>query len=493
MTIVKLSLLILVMFISSCTRQIKQPVIQPLEKLRSDISDLVSDPNLFNAQVGLYVESLANSEVIYRLNEHKLFISASNMKLYTTSVALMKFGPKFRYTTGFYLTDSLTSGTLNGDLIIRGSGDVSVAERFHENGVSNLLDSWADSLKNMGVSHIKGRVVGDASYFQTNPLGAGWEWDDEPEWYAAQISALTINDNCIDVTVTPNSTIGLPPLVSLSPQTGYFRIDNRAETVPADSVMTLRVTRPRMENTVVLTREMPVNRREVNESVSVEDPAQFFVELFTEALRRKGIVVDAEPRVNREAGAVKYRNLYPVFEYVSPDLAKIITAVNKPSQNLYAEQLLVTLAAEFGRSPSSYEGTRVVTDYLGQIGIPESEFRMQDGSGLSRKNLITPLGTASLLRHISRHDYADFFKTSLPIGGVDGTLERRMTGTLAVNHVRAKTGFVSYARNLSGYVTTRDGEEFVFSVLVNNYTVPTSAINLLQDRICNLLSEFSRN
>ena len=117
---------------------------------------------------------------------------------------------------------------------------------------------------------------------------------------------------------------------------------------------------------------------------------------------------------------------------------------------------------------------------------------MQDGSGLSRKNLITPSGTASLLRYLARHTYADNFVNSLPIGGVDGTLQRRMRGTFAVNRVRAKTGFVSYARNLSGYVTSRDGEDFVFSVLVNNYTVPTSAINLLQDRVCNLLSEFSR-
>jgi len=484
--------LILITTVLACNSKMRVKTNSSQDQLKERITYLIEDPNLFNAQVGVYIESLKTGEIIFTRNEHKLFISASNMKIYTTAVALLNFGPDFRYKTKIMTKATINNNVLNGDLIIRGSGDPTIAARFHDGDVRNLLRSWADSLSTAGISQINGNLVGDASYFQNPPLGSGWQWDDEPFWYSAQMNALSINDNCIDIVVKPGNKSGDKPIVHLEPTKTFFEIENLAVTADPDSTNSLFITRPRSQNKLIIKNKIPLNYEKFSEEISVEDPAQFFVHIFAEILAEKGIKISGDLVTNYDVTGIDYESCKIIFTHFSPPLHEIITVVNKRSQNLYAEQLLLTLAAEYGETSSAGEGTRIVTAKLAKMGIPESEFRMQDGSGLARKNLISPFSTALLLKYMASHRYADYFFDSLPIGGVDGTLKYRMKGTSAIGKVHAKTGYVGYARNLSGYVDTHDGERFVFSVLVNNYTVPTPAINLLQDRICATLAEFRR-
>ncbi len=493
MTILKNAfLLLLTITFLACHSKMQVAPVSNLDQLKERITYLVQDPSLYNANVGVYIESLESGELIYNRNEHKLFISASNMKIYTTSVALLNFGPDFRYKTSFLTNANITDNTLTGDLIIHGSGDPTITGRFHDGDVRNLMRSWADSLIAAGITQINGNIVGDASYFQNPPLGAGWQWDDEPFWYSAQICALSVNDNCIDVTVTPGERAGDKPIVLLEPTDTFFNIENRAQTAEPDSLNSLFITRPRLENTLIIKNDIPLNHDRYSESISVEDPAKFFVHIFGEILTEKGIKILGNLITNYDANAIEYQTYHTVFTHQSPPLYEIVDIVNKRSQNLYAEQLLLTLAAEYGASASASEGTKVVTNKLATMGISEDEFRMKDGSGLARKNLISPFSTAALLKYMANHRYGSYFFDSLPIGGVDGTLKNRMKGSSAVGKVYAKTGYVGYARNLSGYVDSRDGERFIFSVLVNNYTIPTPAINILQDRICTALAEFKR-
>ena len=465
----------------------------PLDQLRDKIAYLVDDPNLFNAQVGVYIESLESDETVFARNEHKLFISASNMKIFTTATALLKFGPNFRYKTGVYHSQNVSDGILHGDLIIRGSGDPSLASRFSASGDSRaFFYQWADRLKSKGISQIDGDIIGDASYFQAEPLGYGWQWDDEPFWYSAQISALTFNDNCIDVTVLAGAQPGEPPVVRFSPPTSYFTVDNSAVTTTADSIRTLFLTRPRLENKLLVRNQIPLNKPKYSESISVEQPALFFIHVLREVMEESGIKVRGNLRTVHTVGEINYTGTSQLFTHVSPPLSEIITAVCKRSQNLYAEQLLITIAAEYGDNATAAEGVRVVKSTLYGMGVAENEFVMHDGSGLSRMNLISPNTVGQLLRYMARHRDFQYFYDSLPIAGVDGTLRRRMEMTPAQGKVRAKTGYVSFARNLSGYVQSADGETFIFSILVNNYLHPTPAINLLQDRLCILLANFKR-
>jgi D-alanyl-D-alanine carboxypeptidase/D-alanyl-D-alanine-endopeptidase (penicillin-binding protein 4) len=463
-----------------------------LNYLQDNLSYVISDPNLFNAQLGLYVESIDNGEIIFAHNEHKLFISASNMKIFTTVVALLRFGPRFTYKTNIYHSDTINSGVLKGDLIVRGSGDPTLAPRFSDGDSRMFFRNWADSLLEKGIKRIEGDIIGDESYFQTDPLGYGWQWDDEPYSYSAQISALTFNDNCVDVTVVANDEIGESPLVSLSPPTSYVSIENEAVTTEPDSISSLSVTRPRLQNKILIQNGIPINKPKTIESISVEEPARFFVHVLKEVLEEKGIEITGGIKVVKIPDQIIYEDQKILFTHRSPQLSDIIKVVNKVSQNLYAEQLLLTIAAEYGEHASAASGIDVVNSTLARMGISKNEFSMRDGSGLSRFNLISPHSVSLLLRYMSKHKYFPYFYNSLSIAGKDGTLRRRMKKTPAEGVLRAKTGTVGYVRNLSGYVESEDGEIFLFSFLVNNYLLPTPSINNLQDRIGNLLATFER-
>ncbi len=463
-----------------------------VDLLREQIASLTADPNLFNAHIGLYIEAVPSGELIYQQNEHKLFIPASNMKIFTTATALLKFGPHFRFHTPIYTDGKIEHNILQGNLIIRGKGDPTLAPRFYNGDVRKVFQNWVDSLLTLGIKEINGDLIGDESYFQADPLGSGWQWDDEPFWYAAPISALTLNDNCIDVTVVPSDTIGRPPKISLMPPSRYFGIENQARTGVVDSVQTLSLTRPRLQNIIIAKNEIPQNKPPYQESISVENPALFFITVFAEVLESRGITLHGSLRTNKKLDQIPYDSCQILLNHFSPELAKIIEITNKVSQNLYTEQLLLTLAAEYGQEANAAAGTQIVLNQMKEMGIPEMEFLMVDGSGLSRNNLLTPNAVSTLLRFMTRHSYFNYFYESLPVTGVDGTLKNRMKKTNAESKVHAKTGFVGHVRNLSGYIYSADNELFLFSMLVNNYTVPTPLINMFQDKICILLSNFQR-
>ncbi len=457
-----------------------------LNTLGDQINQLIDDPNLARAQVGVYIESADDHRVIYRRNEHKLFMPASNLKLFTTAAVLTHFTPEFRYTTRFYpmAEDDKLS------LVIQAAGDPTWEPTFHEEGVVHLLENWADSLTAAGINQIDGDLVADLSYFQTYPLGWGWQWDDEPYYFSAQISALSFNVNTIDVTITPADSIGKAPNVTMKPENQYMTVVNHAVTAPADSVSSLSVTRIRGENILLLENQLPVNRKKVTRSLTMEQPALYFLSVFADVLKRKGISVNGELAINTVPGRYDYNGVRPVITHKSPELGEIIKVTNKRSDNLYTEQILVTLAAEYGSEPTADAGTEVVTRMVESFGGTRNEFRMYDGSGLSRMNLISPLSAATLLRKMYHHKYFDTYRESLPISGTDGTISSRMRGTVAEGKVFAKTGTLTYARNLSGYVTGADGKEYIFSLLFNNFTVPTANISMIQDRICILLANY---
>jgi D-alanyl-D-alanine carboxypeptidase/D-alanyl-D-alanine-endopeptidase (penicillin-binding protein 4) len=484
------------LFIIGCSTSsqiTKPPELQSgVQTLQDKLSYTISDPNLFNAQIGLYVESVDNGEVIFAHNEHKVFISASNMKMFTTATALLRFGPGFTYKTNIFHSESVENGVLQGDLIIKGSGDPTLAPRYSDGDSRKFFRDWADSLNAKGINKISGNIIGDASYFQTDPLGYGWQWDDEPFYYSAQISALTFNDNCVDVTVVASDSIGEAPKVYLSPPTSYVLIDNKAITTGPDSLRSLYLTRPRLQNKIQIRNKIPINKPRTTRSISIEEPAKFFIHVFREVLKEKGIEVGGELRVINIPGQIDYSAHSLIFSHQSPPLSEIIGVVNKRSQNLYAEQLLITLAAEYGKTASASSGIEVVNNTLAGMGVSRNEFSMRDGSGLSRFNLISPHTVGLLLRYMSRHKYYPYFYDSLPIAGIDGTLGNKMKNTPAEGAVRAKTGTVGYVRNLSGYVESKNGEKYIFSFLVNNYLLPTPSINNLQGQIGNLLATFER-
>jgi serine-type D-Ala-D-Ala carboxypeptidase/endopeptidase (penicillin-binding protein 4) len=453
----------------------------PVEALRFDIDQVLSDTIFVPARPSVKVVSLNRNEVLYDRDSKILMRPASNMKLVTSSTALRVLGKDYRFKTSVLTDTAAIAGVLRGNLYLKGyaNPDLTTAD----------LDTLASQIQASGLTNIKGGVIADVSFFDDLYWGYGWNWDDEPYSYAAFLTPLTVNDNCVIITVIPGQSAGDTVGVLVTPQTSYVSVLNNAKTV-ADTVLhplvVTRLFRERL-NTILIEGEMLKNARPVGRELSVWKPELYATTLFKEALQRRGITVQkgcstgTAPETAHEI-AVQYRGL---------DSA--VVNMNKISDNLTAELFLKTLGTTDHARGSSEGGTYVVHRFLSSLGIDSTKFVMVDGSGLSFYDLLTTGMLTQLLEGMARQpDIFPLFYESLPIAGVDGTLRNRMKLTPAEGNLRAKTGTINGVSSLSGYVDTFDSERLAFSMTMQNFIYPTRLYQRAQDRIGALLAGFSR-
>lgn len=461
--------------------------------LRRELAALLADDATSNGFWGVAVYDLGRDEPLFRNLADKSFVPASNTKLYTTAAALSLLGPDFRFETGLFAAGAVVDSVLQGPLLVRGSGDPSFGPRFSGDGTL-VFRQWADSLRSMGIRAIEGDVIGDDDIFDDIPLGNGWSWDDEPFWYAAEISGLTYFDNTIDLTVRA-SAAGEPARLTWEPRsTTYVEVLNATETLPRGSRMREGYHRDRGTNRFRIATAVPEGTVEL-ESLSVTNPTLYAVHVFREVLTASGIVVLGRARdVDDLSFKPDYSTARRVAVHVSPPLADIVKVVNKPSQNLYAEQVLRTLGARIRGEGSAEAAWSAAMPFFAESGIDTTRIQLVDGSGLSRTNLVTPDMTIALLRRMWTADPAvrDAFLLSLPIGGVDGTLSGRFRSGPARANVRAKTGTVSNVSSLSGFVTTAGGSTLAFAIMSNHFTTASSRSRAVQDRIVEALARYGR-
>ncbi|HXG91593.1 MAG TPA: D-alanyl-D-alanine carboxypeptidase/D-alanyl-D-alanine-endopeptidase [Blastocatellia bacterium] len=492
------------------------PQPETVEQLRARIAAHISQPRFAPAAWGVKIVSLDTGKVIFENNAQKYFSPASNAKLYTTALALDRLGADFRIKTSLYATARPNlSGTIKGNLIIYGRGDPTMAARLNGGDYYKGLEPLINQLTAVGVRKIEGDLIADESYFVGPRLGSGWEWDDLQEYYGAEASALTLNDNALDLYVKPAARVGLPCAITTGPPTSFVTIVNRTQTTPKGSETLVTVHRPIGENTIYVTGRVPIdNASGYYTAVSVHNPAGLFAAMFKEMLAQRGIAVTGLVRVfdwkYREGVPADFSKLYEIGSVESLPLRDIVRETLKPSQNLYAQLLLLQVGANQGSgvgdqgsarsgnssgasiaqsngnnatrqstaprpsTPDPYLTTEAVgldamTDFLARVGVKKDDVLLEEGSGLSRKDVVTPNATVALLTFMNRHRFAEDYRNALPIAGVDGSLKNRMKDTLAAGNVRAKTGTLRYVYALSGYVTTAAGERLAFSIMLNNY------------------------
>ncbi len=466
--------------------------------LRADLNDIIADSASNSASVSVYVYSIKNKELLYSRNEMKAFVPASNVKLFTTAAALEYLGQDFTYTTTVFLDGIIkANGEYIGNLIIRGAGDPSMSSYFMPEPMS-VLQRWAATFDSLGIKSIRGNIIGDNSYFDDAPLGAGWSWDDVPYSFSAEISALSFNDNKVDVVVRPGTSVGIPAETAILPTTTYISVANKVITVAADSTRSVDYWRDMTSNVVELTGTMPLDSTHKKEpriaAVTVHNPAQFMLTLFKQTLKERGITVNGEVFDLRQWGnkKISYTELRPVCEQTSPPLAEIIRVVNMTSHNLCAEMLLRTIGKETSGKGSADKGMQAVREFCKQREISVDGSSFVDGSGLSRFNIVTAKQLGSLLTAMYNSKHRAVFMKSLASPTERSTLFGRMKNSLAERAVRAKTGSLNGVSALSGYVTSRDQEPIAFALVFNNFTVPQSDIRSIQDFFCMRLASFSR-
>lgn len=482
-----------------------------LESLQNDLDDIFEDPNFSNAHWGITVQSLETGQYIFRRNDTRSFIPASNQKLFTTSMALSTLGPDFTYTTQLVTDGKISNRTLSGDLVIRGAGDPTFGSPSLNSDATMLatFEAWADSLERLGITKIVGDIIGDDSYFTSQRYPYGWAIEDIPYYFAMQTSGLSFGENKVSVKAWPSAKIGTPPKYSLAPETEYIDILDQAST-KADSITiklrkgvdstvvigttTLEITRDQGKNVIKMTGEIPKSGDTVREQISVEDPTLFATEMFREVLEDRGIEVRGKTlSVGDLKKKIPYLKTRVLAYYTSPTLDKIVAQINKRSNNHFAEQVFLTVAKEKKGEGSWDKGAEAMKEFVSSIGIDPQKMSVYDGSGLSRMDLVSPMQMTTLLRYMyQRKNLFAALYPSLSVMGVDGTLSTRLRDTRAQGNVRAKTGFLTGVRTISGYLSTADGEMLAFSILANNYTTPVSLVNNLQDLVLLRLVNFSR-
>src|SRR3954463_9938200 len=462
-----------------------------LVALQHDIDAVLANPALAHGYWGVLVKSLKTDETLYALNAGKLMMPASNMKIVTLAAAAEKLGWEFRYDTTLTAAGTIENGTLQGDLIVVGSGDPSLVTA--DGMADRVFADWAGQLKQRGIRAISGRVIGDDNRVEEPSLGMGWMWDDVPTEDSTSVGALQFNENALRVTVSPGPAPGDSAGVSLSVGTSGLTIVNAVTTGAAGTATSVDMHRLPGSTRLALHGAIAVGAAPSILAVSVDNPTQFFANALRAALIANGIDVRGPAVDIDEVSDAPASRGTPIVSYRSPPLSALAVRLMKISQNLYAESFLKSLAAAPGVVPTAAAGWTAARLIFESWGVPAGSLIQRDGSGLTRYDFVTPEALVAILTHVDRDPRLKGpFDASLPIAGRDGTLANRMKGTPAEGNARAKTGSMTAVRGTSGYVTSADGEPLVFSILVNGYDSPGSAITSAEDAIIVHLATFHR-
>lgn len=470
---------------------------QLVRELQNDIDGLLRSRDFTNSHIGICVVSADNGEYLYRENEQKNFIPASTQKLFTTSAALDFLGKDFRYCTRLYLDGIVDkNGEYVGNIIIRGSGDPTWSEYFNTN-TQVIFDKWITKLDSLGIVSIKGNIIGDDSYFDNEYYAPGWMWDDMAYPFSAQVSALSSGDNKIDFVILPGAIAGEPARIMMKQDNRFLRVINSVITVNSSEPAEVVPIKNYGSDVIELRGKIPISGKSERDpfmlSVTIDNPTQYTVNLFKQVVESHRIKVrGAALTIDNWNERINYTQLEPLCEYFSPTLLQISNVINKQSHNLCAESILKTLGKETSGVGSFAKGVEYVKKYLVKNAINTDDMTIVDGSGLSRLNLCSPQKQTQLLWAILRSDKKGEFQSTLAVPGEIGTMRTRTVGTQAEKRLKAKTGTMNSVSTLAGYVTTRDGETFCFSIMMNNFSVPESVARNLQDLICMRLASFSR-
>ena len=455
---------------------------QSVATLAADVDRLFDSPVLSRALVGARVESLSDGRVIYERNADRLVMPASNMKILTVAAAVERLGWDYRFETRLEAAGTVSNGMLTGDLIVTGTGDPSIGSP--DGGHALVFLQWADALRRAGITRVSGRLIGDDNAFDDERLGAGWAWDYLSAGYAAPVSALNYNENTAVLRITPGTAAIAKPAVEIGPPGHLLTLVNDTTTGAAGSTVSLDIIRFPGDERLVLRGSVAAGGPAAVRTAAVDNPTRFFVEGLRLALASRGVTVAggawdvddlAEP-----SGAARRM---PIAAVQSEPLSALAGYAVKVSQNFYCEAFLKALGRQASGTGTADAGKRAVKDVLASWKVPADAIVQYDGSGLSRYNYVTASAVVTVLRHVWNDErMRGRFVADLPVAGHDGTLETRMKNTVLARNVQAKTGTISNARALSGFLQTAAGEKLVFSIIVNHYTAPTAEIDAVVEK-----------
>lgn len=455
------------------------------QNLKTRVDAIVTDKSVAAARSGVLIIDLSTRRPVYSRRADELFIPASNMKLLTTAAAIDKLGSEFKFVTTFAL-----GGT---DLVIVGSGDPGLGdERLAQREGTSIKAPFlavAAALKRANITRIAGDLVVDASVFDEQYFHPSWPANQRDRWYQAEVAGLNFNDNCVDFRWAPGPAVGQPAIIMFTPNTTAIRVINQTRTIADPKKHVIAFIRQGVSNTFTARGSVQAAPSQAH-SAPITNPPAFAAQVLIDVLAREGIAVAGKvrfERVRRGDGSLP-ANLNVIHRNVQA-LGPILWRCNTFSQNMMSECLFKALGAYDGKSPepratgSWASGRAAVLDFVRRHNLPApAGLAVDDGSGLSKANRVPPALLGELLVRMAGHREKDAWFTSLANAGADGTLRARFGNLAEGQAVLAKTGTLSNAVSLSGYVLTRS-RQFAFVILFDGISGGQWAARQAADRI----------
>ncbi len=440
------------------------------------VERLGNDADLRHGQVGIVVLDVKTGEILAAQNPKVSLIPASNMKIVSTAAGLGILGNDFQFRTELQYDGSIRDSVLYGNIIIKGYGDPTLGSPLMPNvpSMSLVLDSFASEVRRLGIKSIAGKIVGDGSAFENSTAVPTWLWEDLGNAYGSGPSGLNFHENLYELTFQQNQSVGTHPAISsVVPYMPDFQHINEVKSIIGGGDNAYIYAVPNSTSGFVR-GTIPTGNGAFSIKGSIPDPPFFAAWYLRKSLIELGIAVSdsatTQMVLEQQGKPMAYRTTF--FTWLSPKLSDIVNMANHESVNLYCEAILRAVALKQSGVGTNEEGVKSIVRFWQTKGIDTEGLFMQDGSGLSPRNGITPLQLASILRSIA-FDNQSFtpFYASLPEAGASGTLKNMFKDTPSVKgRLRAKSGTITRVKSYSGYVTTSDGRLLAFSAICNNFT-----------------------
>lgn len=465
-------------------------------ELQKALTNFVNKPDLKHASVSFLAVDLANNQVLAQHDAKRLLAPASTTKLWSTAAAFELLGAEYRPKTQVLYTGTIVGSTLNGNIVIRGFGDVSLGSSYFTSRekMRAFLDNWADSIKHLGIASISGHILADASSFGYFGAPDGWSWGDMGNYYGAFPSGLTIFDNMMELFFSTPAKVGASTtLVRTNPTVPNFVFQNYvlSDNITSDNAYVYGAP---YSNYAFVTGTLPMNKSAFVVKAAIQNPEFVFACELQAALIRKGIVINTSPLANNTLDPIEKEKTQAILKekqtliltHQGANLFQVSEFINFKSVNLFAEHLPCWIALEQKGIGHHKEGMKIIQEFWGSK-FDVSASRINDGSGLSRTNAISAQNFIDLLTFMHTSPNKEFDLT-LPIAGESGTLKNVCKGQAGQGRIMAKSGTMSKVKSYAGYVKTKSGKKLAFAIIVNNHANSSSALTSQIETVFNAMA-----